>query len=142
MIENDGRCFIVTNMHAVTGRDPVTGEPTGSAAATPTALMVWHYSSDGLGRWVQVSYDIYDADGRARWLEHPANREWDFVAIPIGPKAKLVYHPNTFTEASNSMVLAPGSNLSIIGFPFGTSSDGRFGIWSRATVASGLGSAT
>ena len=136
VVEHQDRWFLVTNMHVLTGRDPVAGKPTGTAAAMPETLAVWHNSADGLGHWVQVNYELYDEDGRARWYEHPASPHWDLVAIQIAPKPELIYIPYEFTTAGNNTVLEPGADLSIIGFPFGTSSDGRFAIWSRATVAS------
>jgi len=135
VLHHEGRWFLVTNLHVVTGQDPVTGKPSGSAAL-PSTLAVWHNSSDGLGHWVGVNYKLYDADGRAQWYEHPASKEWDMVALQIAPKAGLDYHPYSFTDESKELALGPGSDLSIIGFPFGTASDGRFAIWSRATVAS------
>lgn len=85
---------------------------------------------------MQEDYELYEPAGRAQWYEHPTNAEWDTVAIDIPPKPEFAYYPYKFTDAANEMVLAPGADLNIIGFPLGASSDGHYAIWSRATVAS------
>ncbi|MGJ3403275.1 trypsin-like peptidase domain-containing protein [Glutamicibacter sp. Je.9.36] len=136
VMEHAGNLFLITNMHVVTGRDPVTGNPSGSAAL-PTTLHTWH-NTPNVGQWASVSYELYDQDGRAIWYEHPRNASWDMVAILIGPQNGLKYYPYQFTPPPRRQQLSPGSDLSIIGFPFGTASDGRFAIWSRATIASDL----
>lgn len=135
VVEHLGAWFLVTNIHVLTGRSPATGETMGSAAL-PSTLVVWHNTDEGLGHWGGVSYPLYDSDGRARWLEHPESPKWDIAALQIGPQPNFVYYPYKLNRATDRPTVSPGSDLSIVGFPFGTSSDGRFAIWSRATVAS------
>lgn len=133
-----GLTFLVTNRHVALAQDPITGDPLGKNAAAPSHLFVWHNSTEGPGSWTQIEHDLYDSDGRAMWLEHPSNPNWDIVALPIDLEDGVTFYPYSFAPENQGYVITPGSDLNIIGFPFGKSSAGMFAIWNRAMIASDL----
>lgn len=137
VVEHSGEWFLLTNLHVLTGRDPITGSPMGYSSL-PTSLAVWHNDERELGQWVQMNYSLYDAAGRACWLEHPKDPSWDVVALQILPRDGIALYTYDLPDENDRLLNGPGSDLSIVGFPFGKAVDGRFAIWNRATIASDI----
>lgn len=71
------------------------------------------------GEWIETVEKLYDKEGNERWIEHPAGRNVDVVAIPI-------------TKDDQIKLFAL---VSIIGFPLGLSSTG-WPIWKTGHIAS------
>lgn len=75
--------YVITNQHVVTGKNSDTGkllnETTG---AVPDSIKIRHHSSHRFGEWIETVEKLYDEEGNERWIEHPAGRNVDVVAIP------------------------------------------------------------
>lgn len=139
LLRSAGSLFLVTNWHVVTGRDPVTGESLGKYSSLREYLEVsFPLYLGGDLYWELRRIDLFDeSSGRARWLVHP----WappkvggtDVVLIPMStpPTSILAYD---LEDAIEPKSLSPGSELSVVGYPFGVASGGA--TWTRATVAS------
>jgi hypothetical protein len=131
--------YLITNYHVAAGRDPRTGQPRHQSAAVPDQLAVLHLLSDrrqGLS-WQARFEVVLTEDGDARWLEHPKyGRGVDVVALPLTELEGVELHPYDITGAVPQMATGPASAVCVVGFPFGLTAGGAFGIWTRGFVAS------
>ena len=140
-VQQGGQTFLITNWHAVTGRHASTAQPlSSSGVADPDRLMIWHHVAGVLGAWKVRDESLFEAGtGRPRWREHPRGREVDVVALPlVSLAADTHFYPIDLALAKEDVLVAPGEPVSIIGFPFGMSSGGKFPIWKTGHVASDL----
>ena len=127
--------YVVTNWHVVSGRDPSTGQPLSPTGGIPNRLAVWHHLKSKLGTWSERSIALDPSP----WLEHPVlGHRADVVAIPLHPDDDVQLYPLDLSLADADMIVSPSEPLSIIGFPFGLSSGGRFPIWKTGHLASDL----
>lgn len=132
---------LVTNWHVVTGRHPETGQPLNSTtAAVPDQLRIWHHLSGRLGTWTRWDEPLYaPGHGAPLWREHPLGRRVDVVALPLTFVAPPVhFYPLDLQLASADVIVAPAAPVSVIGFPLGFGSAGRFPIYKTGHVASDL----
>lgn len=142
VVFSNRRSYLVTNWHVLTGRDPITDEPTGSSSAKPSYLeahvIVESKVDQSLGK---VRYDLrlYDDDGRPRWLVHPTlGRAVDVVAIEFGPAYPARtedFMPYDATEPLDPAAFTPTSEVSIVGFPFDLDQRIDLPVWTRASIA-------
>lgn len=133
--------LLVTNIHVLTGAGAETGVPIGDNVVPPRIIRVWHPWGDiDAMHWLSIDYPLYDDHGQARWLVHPTHPTYDIAALPIHDVHGVHYMPYSLDPVEQPFRLMPSSDLSIIGFPFGTSSHPveKIPIWNRATIASEL----
>lgn len=81
--------------------------------------------------------DLFDADGKPDWLEHPKwRRTADVIALRIGPLdgARLFNQPIN-THAFDNFEPAVGYDAFVIGFPMHMDGSSGFPIWKRASIA-------
>jgi V8-like Glu-specific endopeptidase len=139
-VGHSGEFFLVTAGHNLTGRNYETGEPLSANAATPDSLSVRHTWVSTLGQWTEVKMPLFDADGNAKWLEHPiGGAKVDVVALPVEddhPGHATIYAWNL--DGPILAELAVPDDVSIIGYPFGRQGGGGFAVWSRGTIATEL----
>ena len=127
--------YVVTNWHVVTGRDPSTGSPLSPTGGLPNRLAVWHHLKSRLGNWVRR----FVALDPPSWLEHPVlGQRADVVALPLQIDDEVQVYPLDLKLGDVDLVVSPSEPASIIGFPFGLASGGRFPIWKTGHVASDL----
>jgi len=127
--------YLVTNYHVLAGKHPITGEVEDPNGRTPTIIRVFHNSSK-LGEWKPVDYPIFDKDGHPKWKEHPKfGSKIDVVLLAIDlPLGVTGYAIND--QKWVDLQLRPAENVSIIGFPYGETAGGLFGIWQTGYIAS------
>lgn len=136
-VRHADKSYLVTNWHVVAGKDPETGRLLSGTGAIPDEVRIAHHHSRKLGAWIVKAENLYGADGRALWLEHPKGREVDVVAIPltsIAPDVQL--YPIDLALAETDVQVQPAMPVSIIGYPFGLVVDGAWPIWKTGHVAS------
>lgn len=141
VVQHIGQPYLITNWHVVTGRRPDSGQPISeSGAADPDRLLLWHHVVGSLGAWrVRDESLLEGGTASPRWREHPRGREVDVVALPLNSVTSNVqFCPMDLTLAKEDILVAPGEPVSILGFPFGMSSGGRFPIWKTGHVASDI----
>ena len=72
-----------------------------------------------------VSIDLYDADGRPAWMEHPSRgKAVDVVAIPVSRDQLdgcVVFPLSRDRQVPDEIVLDLGQDLMVVGFPDGRS---------------------
>lgn len=135
--------FLVTNWHVVTGRDPVTGDPVGNCAASPSFIEVDLHNPDDLRAPATHRYPLYDKDGPI-WFTHPKlGNAVDVVALKVGIGGNWARFSDRVVQIEPysltvdiPMRFEPTSEVSIIGYPYGRRSTGSLGIWTRGTIAS------
>lgn len=134
---NSGIPMLITNRHNVTGRDQLTHELLSTQAAIPDEVVVVHHARDSLGTWVERTEPLYKEDGTPRWREHPAlGPKADFVALPLSDwEAGIDLYPYDPANPGPPMVIQPADIVSVIGFPFGRSSEG-LPVWATGFIAS------
>lgn len=148
IVHHAGGYYLVTNWHIATGRERIAGAPLASAAL-PERLVGWlsldlRATSSELA-WHAWGWDLYSAEGHARWLVHPVRgHSVDVVALPIeAPEAissgwnhPTLFFPYSLAEPADPAWLSPASDVSIIGYPYGISAGGKLPVWTRGSVAS------
>lgn len=137
--QHQARNYLVTNYHIIAGRDPYTGQPRHASGATPDLLKVGFRLGPHRDRmeWQGRDVRILDDDDKALWFEHPIHgRIVDMIALPIRPDPDVVLDPFPIGGDVPALLARPSSDVSIVGFPFGQTAGGAFGIWSRGSIAS------
>lgn len=149
LVANDqsSHCALITNRHNVTGRHQETGECLDKKhCATPDNIHIYfHKPPLDLGEWHCVKLPLYKEDGSPWWIEHPRfGASADVVALNLSwgsDVKKLPYYLKTDLDRAK-LVVRPAEAISVIGFPFGLSSTGRFPIWATGFMAQELGIVT
>jgi hypothetical protein len=131
----DGRAFLVTNWHNVTGRNPNTGQHLSAHAGEPDGVVVQlDLAGSFPGQRGPVALQLRDADGNPLWLQHAMAPGVDVVALPLSNMPGAVLYP--INEMPNNPGTVPiGIHAFIIGYPFGISVS-TLPIWKQASVAS------
>lgn len=146
--EHDGRTFIVTNRHNLTGRHQVTGKPLDEKrGGIPNRLVLRVPLSEKSGTDVQfgrivATLELNWEDKPDPWLEHPIlGPHADVVAIDMHrfwPQLPRPFaHVNTIPNSA-SLVVGPASKVSVIGYPFGQAVGKHFPVWVSGSLASDL----
>ncbi len=138
VVEKEGNYFLVTNWHVVSGRHPTTQKPLSSTGAIPNKIRVWHNAKkDHVGVWVSVDYPLQDTEGNPIWREKDFGSEKiDVVIFPITGRPEIALYPLDLALKDIDLIISPSEDLSIIGFPYGKASDGKFAIWKSGNLAS------
>ena len=136
VVAHNGGTFLVTNWHVVAGRYPPNGAVTAKNKQTPDDVEITH-TTPILGRCDSRHVPLYDANGEPLWLEHPRHgRRVDVVALPIAPSEGIELRAYQLRHATEySLALSPSEPVSIVGFPFGETGGGAFGIWVKGWIA-------
>jgi hypothetical protein len=150
ILEEKSKYYLITNWHVITNRIPADstankvrvkntiGKEIEIDVSDPQKLLIYFHGKE-LGNWVPTTIDLYK-DGKKIWLEHPLGRKVDVVALPLNltkeQKGKINIYSLKINEFNDEIVKYPSINLSIIGFPFGFSSYGRFPIWKTGQLSS------
>lgn len=137
VVNHNDRHYLITNRHNLSGRSTDTDEPLHPTAATPDSVRIVHNSDAGLGNWITRDEPVVERDGDPLWLEHPRfGRRVDVVALRLQNLDQVELYPHSL-DSQQSEVVSPAisDGVSIVGFPFGMTGGGAFGIWSRGFVA-------
>jgi hypothetical protein len=130
-----GKSCLVTNWHVVTGRNPE--KPDDIERPEPTHLRVHYYTGKNQAVWIERDEPLRDENGAALWLEHPDGPPIDVVALPISAEGVFL-HRLSWRLADGDLEVTPSEAVSVIGFPFGLASSGKFPIWKTGHLASDL----
>lgn len=129
--------YLITNRHVATGRHQGTGQPLHQSGAVPDRLGIWHHTAGTLGNWERRFEQLYDSKDRPRWLIHPVlGGAVDVVALALTDTSGVDLHEHRFDDQEPVLALVASSDVFIVGFPFGVTGGGLFGVWSRGSVAS------
>lgn len=127
---------LVTNRHNVTGRNQETGVPLSKTSGIPSHVVVVHNRKGQLGQWVPKIEPLY-ANDQPRWIEHPTlGAKADFVALQLTDLADVDLFPYDPANPGSPIHVGPADSVSVIGFPFGMTAGGVFGVWATGFLAS------
>ncbi len=127
---------LITNRHNVTGRDQNTGKPLSQTGGVPNELVIFHNRASSLGQWTTRVESLY-LDENPRWKEHPTlGSRADFVALPLKNLADVQCYPHDVRNTGPDFSVGPADPVSVIGFPFGVTAGGAFGVWATGFLAS------
>lgn len=141
--DKEKRCVFFTNKHNVTGKNPITGKHISSTLAEPTHLMIYFHKklNNAIGEWLPVKLPLYREDGSKYWYEHPTlGSDVDVVALNLkwgSDVTNLPYYLDLDLDDA-PLDISPSETVSVIGFPFGLTTYGKFPIWSTGFLAQEL----
>lgn len=140
IVELGGDKYLITNWHVVSGRDPNTGQVKHQHGGIPDSIAVHYLKRETIpGRleWSAVDESLIDTNGNPMWLEHPQfGRKVDVIALRLRNAGGYQIFPYSISKDSKQTRLSVSDPLSIIGFPFGRSAGGLFGVWLKGSIAS------
>jgi len=129
---------LITNRHNVTGRHQETGVPLSKTCGVPSDIVIVHNRKAQLGQreWVPRTEPLY-VNGTPRWVEHPTlGARADFVALQLTDLNDVELLPYDPTNLGPAILVGPADSVSVIGFPFGMTAGGAFGVWATGFLAS------
>lgn len=127
---------LITNRHNVTGRHQETGAPLSKTGGVPSDIVIIHNRKGALGQWVPHTEALY-VNGSPRWVEHPSlGAKADFVALPLTQLFDVELYPYDPSNPGPEIQVGPADSVSVIGFPFGITAGGAFGVWATGFLAS------
>lgn len=129
---------LVTNRHNFTGRDNITGKPLHKECGIPDHAVV---TLHGPGE-VHYHIDLVDHENpeAPSWVEHPTlGDKADIVALPVKEMANIIGENNSVSldgvsSQGNWHRWDVGSELQVIGYPYGQIGGGRFRFGRRALL--------
>ena len=138
IVKKDDSNYLITNWHVVTARDPLDNQPLSrTGIVDPNMLRVW-FHGERLGFWLQVEVPLFNESQEKLWFEHCRGREIDVVAVPLEILEHVNYYDIDLALADFDLMIYPSEAVSIIGFPEGLTSAGRFPIWKTGHIASDI----
>lgn len=138
-MEKEGRQYLITNWHVVTGKHPQTGKIEHPNGRVPDKLAVYFHGPDLGKTWARLTLPLYREDGSHTWIEHKRGREIDVVALPIEGLKGVTIYPIAADTADSDIEVGLAAPVSIIGFPEGLTGPRMFPIWKTGHVASEMG---
>lgn len=141
--DKEKRCVFFTNKHNVTGKNPLTGKHISSTLAEPTHITIYFHKNldNALGEWLPIKLPLYRNDGSKYWYEHPTlGSDVDVVALNLewgSDVRNLPYYLDLDLDDA-PLDISPSETVSVIGFPFGLTTYGKFPIWSTGFLAQEL----
>lgn len=127
---------LVTNRHNVTGRHQETGQPLSPTGGLPNEIVIVHNRKGHLGQWLPRVEPLFDGD-TPRWKEHPKlGPKADFVALRLTQLDDVELYPYDTSDVGPDIFVGPADPVSVIGFPFGVTAGGAFGVWATGFLAS------
>jgi Trypsin-like peptidase domain len=138
-----GRKYLITNWHAVTDRNPQTGQARTDDAVVPSFVrayfleLIQRPEGDAFRPLGTFHVDLpIEMDSPNNWFMHPAGQSIDIAALRLDDdKRRYIVPINDAVDVFNP-VLEVGNELYILGFPLGLKPVGNFPIWKRGSIAS------
>ena len=133
---SQGRAFLITNWHVLSGRNCHTGQPISREHAIPDAVQLLLHVREPFGKIVLVTFQVLDEDDNPRWIMHPAGQEVDVAALELGDLAKpIAAYSLPMPGQAEDMRIQVSQDVFVLGYPNGISHNGIFPVWKRASIA-------
>ena len=95
-----------------------------------------HNRAGILGQWVPKVEPLFSGSSPL-WREHPTlGAKADFVALLLTELSDVALYPYDPAKPGVNLLLGPADSVSVIGFPFGVTAGGAFGVWATGFLAS------
>jgi len=129
--------FLITNWHCATGINPDTNEPVSDNGVIHPEFMDVHLFKKGsLNEWNVKRIPLLDENGNKKYIEHPRGQEIDIIAIRIDNYPDVDLYNLWEANIVDNIDVDITDNCSIVGFPKGISTGGKFPIFKTGHVAS------
>ncbi len=139
-IRRNSKCYLVTNWHVLSGRNPNNGACLSDTYGVPNNILVRAHTNNEFINFLDFEIPLLNSDDTPRWLEHPKFKEKvDVVALEVclPPEQYIVHDIEQFIEPFNEGTIeCVADDVFVIGYPLGLSAGGLFPIWKRASIAS------
>lgn len=136
VVERAGQPHLVSNRHNLSGRRSDDNSPMHQHGAIPNALDIVHNIDGHLGAWEMRSEPLRDGEDRPLWFEHPGlGFRADVVALPLTQTDDIAIYAYDPWSTSPDVSFAVADAVHVIGFPFGLTGGGAFGVWTRGSIA-------
>ena len=137
----NGRYYLVTNWHVLSGRNPITFKVLDKNCALPEAIRVYFPKDGKIGCSKKIDFPLKNEEDRFNWLEHSRKNEIDVALLPLNIESTFgVSLVNEINESRGINVFPEyfyvGQEVFVLGFPLGVKGGGGFPIWKKATIAS------
>lgn len=153
---HNGKSYLITNWHNVSGRKPSDNKPISKQAAIPDNLvlevpMVLHETPELNGQmasrndlasggafveWKSFRINLYK-ENTPIWYVHPDHKYLvDAVAIPLKFDDTKLIAANDCSLGLDDITLRPSIDAFVLGFPLGLTGGAKLPIWKRASIAS------
>ena len=144
--EDEGKAYLVTNWHVVTGRHPDNPSVSMSGAVPAYMEMTLHPIVDGkkiqLSRVERERVELNSDDGEnPTWFEHPTRRfKVDVVVLELSTELNTRYQFNYLMQSRDLETRfepAPMDDVFVIGYPWGlTGGSEVLPLFKRGSIAS------
>lgn len=137
----NGKQYLVTNWHCVSGRNPTSGQPINEHGALPTFIHAFFRVIDRSQetpyvlpfKFHEVEFSVSDDE----WIMHNQGRKIDIAATAIPNEI----HESVVCLRDVVKVFDPrlkaGDDVFILGYPRGVKANGTLPIWKRGSIATG-----
>jgi Trypsin-like peptidase domain len=138
VLKKKDQYWLITNRHVVLGCSPDKNPSDVGGWVCANKLGILQNKEGHVGEWLWTREELYQPDGRSRrWHEHPQlNGSVDLIALPLAVTTGVAFYPLDLELRKTQLMLHPGDQVSIVGFPFGISQAGGLAIWKNGTLAS------
>ena len=131
--------YLVTNYHVLANRARINGHYIVSHAQ-PDEVLIWQNVAGQLCYWRQCAESLRDSNGPV-WFEHPIHgRLVDVAALELRNVEGVDFYSHdpqpVAASGSRRPFVGVASQVSVVGFPFGLTAEGRFPIWVQGSIAS------
>ena len=133
--KKNGKCYLVTNWHVLSGRDVITGQPRKSSGAVPDSISISFHVVRPIGAVLEnYLLNLNSANGEAIWLQHSIHgQDVDIAVLELTIPSGLCVYPINEMDTANIRAEV-GINLYILGYPV-RQFTGIFPVWKRGTLA-------
>jgi len=142
----DGRTYLLTNWHNLSGRNPFTGQPMSETGGVPDRIRFMAYKPvselDTHGyfqlEYVSVEVRLCKPDlTEPKWFEHPSfGRRVDVAALDVTDTLQGLQIDHANTLESDAVIEPTASqDVFVVGFPFGLIANAPAPIWKRGSIA-------
>jgi Trypsin-like peptidase domain len=132
----NGKFYLITNWHNVTGLNPITKQNLASHGGLPDVMTLTLLISDKPLKWENFTINLYE-NNKADWYVHPIHKQKvDVVAIEIEiPEnfSGIIKPVNEITY--NDFDIEIADDVYVLGYPLSITGGGYFPIWKRGSVA-------
>lgn len=136
VIHNE-RPILLTNLHVVSGLNIFTNAILDPNGLLPDRLVIAHNQLNKLGNWISRTEPLFDAQGKPLWKTHPMYGVGaDVAALPLTQLDDVQVYPYDLANPGVALLAVAGSEISVVGFPYGVSSAGWVAIWTTGHIAS------
>jgi hypothetical protein len=142
----DGRTYLLTNWHNLSGRNPFTCQPMSETGGVPDRIRFMAYkrvSEPDTRGYFQLDYlpvevELCKPDLREpKWFEHPSfGRRVDVAALDVTDAVQgfQIDHANTL-ESDAMLEPTASQDVFVVGFPFGLIANAPAPVWKRGSIA-------